>query len=485
MIAKSKMKYFSLVASTGVICLCGINSAIGQQSSGQSSAHPIEMSSFKNPGKTWQIAGDVMVDLNALNKMDITKGTGLLVNYPDKKNHGSDLFTDLEYGDIVLELDYMMAKGANSGIYLQGRYELQLEDTWGTKNPTSGNNGGIYERWDDSRPEGQKGYGGYAPRQNASRAPGLWQHVKISFQAPRFSNNGQKVENAKMLLVELNGVVIHENVELLGPTRGAMSNDEKSTGPLRFQGDHGAVAFRNINIKKNDSNFVEEKAPNRENTVDPILLDAAVNTVFRSFMDLPGGTRVVHAVSAGSSEQVHYTYDMDKGAIIQVWRGGFLNATPMWHERGDGSSRPLGTVLRFGKPAFSVGKLASPQAAWMPDTTNINYRPKGYVLDNQDRPEFRYLIYGSTISDATKVLENGEGISREIKTQNLSTDLYVRLAEAASIEEVSKGMYLVDNKSYYLRLDDAGGAKPIVRDSNGRKELIIPITGTLRYSILF
>jgi hypothetical protein len=157
----------------------------------------------------------------------------------------------------------------------------------------------------------------------------------------------------------------------------------------------------------------------------------------------------------------------------------------MWHERGDGSSRPLGTVLRFGKPAFSVGKLASPQAAWMPDTTNINYRPKGYVLDNQDRPEFRYLIYGSTISDATKVLENGEGISREIKTQNLSTDLYVRLAEAASIEEVSKGMYLVDNKSYYLRLDDAGGAKPIVRDANGRKELIIPITGTLRYSILF
>lgn len=481
---KLKITSLSFVA-TGIIWLCGTGLAFGQQVSGLSDIPLNDLSSFKNPGKTWQIAGDVIVDLNTPNKFNISKGEGILFNFPDKKNHGSDLFTQTEHGDIDLELDYMMAKGANSGIYLQGRYELQLEDTWGAKTPTSANNGGIYERWDDKRPEGQKGYGGYAPRQNASRAPGLWQHLKISFQAPRFNASGQKVENAKILSVVLNGVIIQENVELLGPTRGAMSNEEKSTGPLRLQGDHGAVAFRNIRMKKIDQARSEDKGPDRDNSVDPILVDAPVNTVFRSFMDLPGGPRVVHAVSAGSSEQVHYTYDMDKGMIVQVWRGGFLNATPMWHDRGDGSSRPLGTVQRFGKPALTIAKLSSPQAAWIADTTSSSYRPKGYVLDKQDRPEFRYLIYGSMISDATKVLENGEGISREITVQNPAADLYVRLAEAASIEEVSKGMYLVDNKSYYLRMDDAGGAKPIVRDANGRKELIIPIAKKLRYSILF
>jgi hypothetical protein len=79
-----------------------------------------------------------------------------------------------------------MATESNSGIYLQGRYEIQLLDTWGATAIRSGSNGGIYERWNESRPNGQKGYMGYAPRQNASRAPGLWQKLKISFQAPRF-----------------------------------------------------------------------------------------------------------------------------------------------------------------------------------------------------------------------------------------------------------------------------------------------------------
>src|SRR5690606_35316420 len=142
--------------------------------------------------------------------------------------------------------------GSNSGIYLQGRYEIQLLDSWGVVNPTAGDNGGIYERWDDSKPEGQKGFQGYAPRQNVSRAPGLWQKLNISFQAPKFDENGNKTENARILRIELNGVVIHENVELFGPTRGGMENNEKAKGPLRIQGDHGAVAFKNIQITSYD-----------------------------------------------------------------------------------------------------------------------------------------------------------------------------------------------------------------------------------------
>ncbi|MHB1178141.1 MAG: 3-keto-disaccharide hydrolase, partial [Daejeonella sp.] len=206
------LKITSLSFVTGVIWLCSAALALGQQVQGQSYTSLTDLSSFKNPGKTWHIAGDVTADLNNPNTLNTSKGTGILVNLPDKKIHGKDLYTNFEHGDADLELDYMMAKGSNSGIYLQGRYELQLEDTWGAKTPTSANNGGIYESWDDSKPAGSKGYRGYAPRQNASRAPGLWQHLKISFQAPRFNNMGQKVENAKMLHVELNGVVIHDNV---------------------------------------------------------------------------------------------------------------------------------------------------------------------------------------------------------------------------------------------------------------------------------
>src|SRR5688572_15637006 len=121
-------------------------------------------------------------------------GTGILISQAEQGKHGQDLLFNTSHGDVDLELEYMMAKGSNSGIYLQGRYEIQLLDSWNTTAPKPGDNGGIYQRWDDSKPEGQKGFEGFAPRQNVSKAPGLWQKLKISFQAPRFDASGKKTE---------------------------------------------------------------------------------------------------------------------------------------------------------------------------------------------------------------------------------------------------------------------------------------------------
>lgn len=450
--------------------------------SAQSTIQLNDLSSFEAPGKTWQTASRVTADLNKTNALIVSAGSGILVNLPDKKDHGKDLFTKKEYGDIDLSLDYMMAKGSNSGIYLQGRYEIQLEDTWGSTTVTSAKNGGIYEQWDDARPEGEKGYGGFAPRQNASRAPGVWQHLKIAFQAPRFDAAGRKIAPAIMLRIELNGVLIHENVELPGPTRGGLT-PEKATGPLRIQGDHGAVAFRNIQITPFDSGRPD--APKTSRRVYPITVLASTHPVFRSFMDLPGSHRVVHAISVGSEENVHYTYDTEKGMVIQVWRGDYLDATPMWYSRGDGSSRPLGTVQRFGDPVPALEKLASAQAAWKADTTGSNFKPLGYTLDVDSRPQFQYTAYGVRVNDAITVLPDGQGIRREISFQKPSPALYFRLAEGASIIDLGKGLYLVDDQSYYLRLEDTGNAKPIVRAASGRQELIVAVAADLKYSILF
>jgi hypothetical protein len=201
-------------------------------------------------------------------------------------------------------------------------------------------------------------------------------------------------------------------------------------------------------------------------------------------MDVPG-VRVVHAVSVGSPEGVHYTYDMDNAMVVQTWRGGFLDATPMWHERGDGSSRPTGSIILFGKPTLNIARLSNPNDAWIKDTAGTSYRPKGYSLDQQDRPVFNYLIYGSMVNDAIHVLENRGGLTREISIQNTPADLYLRLAEANTIEDHGNGLYLLNDKSYYLRIDDAGGAKPFIRDANNKKELMVPLKTKIKYTTLF
>ncbi len=205
-------------------------------------------SQFQPSPKNWHLASTIFFDPLQAGKGKVIPGTGTLVNLPDKKNNGN-LFTNMEHGDIELELEFMMDKGSNAGVYLQGRYEVQIFDSWGVVNPRFSDAGGIYQCWDTNRGTGREGFEGHPPRVNASKAPGLWQHFRIVFRAPRFDKQGHKTTNARFVQVVYNGVTVQENVEVSGPTRSASFTDEKPLGPLMLQGDHGPVAFRNIRYK--------------------------------------------------------------------------------------------------------------------------------------------------------------------------------------------------------------------------------------------
>jgi hypothetical protein len=217
---------------------------------------------------------------------------------------------------------------------------------------------------------------------------------------------------------------------------------------------------------------------------DPVYVDATENTIVRSFIDLPGGNgRVTHSVNVGSPTTVHYTYDLDKGSIVVLWKGDFLNASSMWIERGDGSSKVRGKATYFGKPALTLAKLSSDQATWLADTTGTGYKPTGYKLDDTGLPTFMYKIYGAQISDASRVLPNGEGIQRIITTPAAITGMYARLASAKQIVKVSEALYTIDDKAYQLRLDD--GVIPVIRLSAEGQELLVPFQTKLTYSIIF
>jgi hypothetical protein len=158
----------------------------------------------------------------------------LLIN---AKGQGVDIYTEDKWGDVKLEIEFMVPKGSNSGIYVMGEYEVQILDSFGKKTLTGGDLGALY--------------GAAPPKVNASKAPGEWQTFIIEFKAPRFEDK-KKVSNAKFLKVTLNGQVLHENVEMKGPTPSGVTGKEAATGPLMFQGDHGPVAFRRIVVTPMD-----------------------------------------------------------------------------------------------------------------------------------------------------------------------------------------------------------------------------------------
>ncbi len=146
---------------------------------------------------------------------------GMLVNQLAKA-HGTDLITDEKFKNFTIRYEYMVPKGANSGLYLRGRHELQIMDDYDSKTPKEGGNGGLYST--------------KAPDKFVSRKAGEWQQAEATMQGNR-------------LTVVLNGVKIHDNVEVSKATGGELDKNLNEPGPLMLQGDHGAVAFRNVRIK--------------------------------------------------------------------------------------------------------------------------------------------------------------------------------------------------------------------------------------------
>lgn len=196
----------------------------------------------------WEVAGGVALDRGDRRKLATTAGEGVIVN---GNGRATNILTKTEYGDVQLHIEFLVPEGSNSGVYLMGRYEIQILDSWGKAEPEYSDCGGIYQRWDPSRGPGREGFEGRPPRVNVSRRPGEWQSFDAIYRAPRFDAGGKRIAKARFVKILHNRVVVHEDVELSGPTRAATypsEEDEKSTGPLMLQGDHGPVAYRNLRI---------------------------------------------------------------------------------------------------------------------------------------------------------------------------------------------------------------------------------------------
>jgi len=540
------------------------------------------LSAFDKPAENWTLAGGAFSDLALHHSLSTTPGKGILVNQPTECTR-ENLYTKWTHGDIELELEFMMPQGSNSGIYLQGRYEVQLLDSWMRPHVTFGDVGGIYQRWDEDKGQG---FEGRPPRINAGRAPGLWQSLRIVFDAPEFDENGHKIRPARFVQVILNGSIIQENVTVSGPTRAAGFQDESPVGPLMIQGDHGPVAFRNIRYRMSGEAHVsvsgvtyseytddplEEVIWNSTGTpsatgnipnlqehavisADPIALryegtihipvsgtyrfDATLDwisgdphwsshsiggallriadqevlkhdrnqpsvygdvflnegtypfsfgyfkaigwgppqvslsvegpstrtspllqplqgapaaeripiTVGNEPMPLRGfivhrGIKHTHSMAIGNPNGIHYSLDLSTASLLHAWRGPFVDAAPMWHNRGhDQTILPLGSLLTFSGHSI------------IETTEDINLQFTGYRLT--PHPVFTYSLGDAVLEDHIQTQGEAPGFLRMlILTGYTNEPIWLRVAVSDQIDAVNDRRYAIDGFTWYVETD--------------------------------
>lgn len=578
-----------------------------------------DLSAFDHPTKNWTIQGKVLGSPTDT-LFQSSPGEGVLLNTlrNGKYHREDDLKFNFQHGDIHFKIDFMLPKGANSGIYFQGRYELQLFDSWGKKQVKYSDCGGIYERWDESRGKGNEGYEGYAPRVNASKAPGLWQHLEVEFEAPRFDAAGKKIKNAMFKKVLLNGVVIHENIMVSGMTRGALYDKEAAFGPISIQGDHGQVAFKNIwyetydlpsvrpgkvNLKVYEGKFpdlkigeakvvqtvsmdkITQKAIDLKSdflakfeedftvpesdvyefksnwtgtgqlSIDGQLLNAGAHwyteSVFQKIKlekgthhleliyakDFPWGPKSLglsvkrigahwvdfqertslpdpeavgmieqkadaepvfqrsfafhkgikktHVIHVGDPSGVHYTYNLKQGALLQVWKGKFLNVTQMWENRGEPqTAEPMGVNLVLDGKFPIVGNHQQ-----QPDSLQANDLVyKGYKIEH-GRPVFMYdwKSAGVQIEDRIVPNEHKNGLLRKIKiigASAMKNGLELIAANGNFISGVKSNLNEVDGSEYYVLWK--GGIGEILKVGNHHFQHRVPLEGEeFNYQIIW
>jgi hypothetical protein len=183
----------------------------------------------------WELV-DAEVSPDDPTKLAVMKGVNALTNTASPAP--TDYASKQVFGDAKVHLEFMLPQDGLSAVYLMGEYELTLADSTADRELTPAHCGGI---------PGGEGFAGIPPRYHAYNGPGTWHELDIEFQAPRFDAAGRKTENARLAWVKLNDTLLHENVELPGPTRGR-TGPEVAAGPLVLRGTGTQVAFGNVRV---------------------------------------------------------------------------------------------------------------------------------------------------------------------------------------------------------------------------------------------
>lgn len=194
----------------------------------------------------------------------------------------------------------------------------------------------------------------------------------------------------------------------------------------------------------------------------------------RGFVPFPEGERF-HVLSVGTPQGLNYSYDLERDTVLRMWRGGFLDMSEMWHERGEPQIvQPLGGVVTLdGQAPFRDA-----------------IRQVGYDLETNGQPVFHSIVAGREVSDRIAPTEDGRRLRREITIAAGSSPVTITLAHGGPIEALDHDRFVVNDRAYFIQwLRGRTEGRPVVTGGTGKDaalELTLPAASqaqTLTYEI--
>lgn len=197
-----------------------------------------------------------------------------------------------------------------------------------------------------------------------------------------------------------------------------------------------------------------------------------------------GGEKRTHVISVGNPNHSNFSYDLKQGALLQVWKGEFVDVTAMWESRGEPqTATPLGALVELtAKPSIAV--LRTADESWPDSIAFDDMHNKGYTVDAAGVPTFQYEFSGMQVSDRISAATDGNSLTRALTISNPGEHVNCLVAVGENVVSLGKGVYAVNDKSYYVKIDKQSDA--FIRKTSQGEELIVPVSrngGHIVYSL--
>jgi len=196
------------------------------------------------------------------------------------------------------------------------------------------------------------------------------------------------------------------------------------------------------------------------------------------------GPRLSHTIGVGTPGGINYIYDLSSANLVACWRGNFADATPMWHNRGDGSFLPNGSA-QWTFLNQSVAELPNQNSSFPETGESSNFIPLGYKIDEATSlPIFMHRYKGMEIENQLTPDPTSTYLINEIRFSGKGmTNWYLKIAQG-DVRKMQDGSYAVNDQQYFVNI--LSGQMPQIREIGGETELILPVDGSsIRYEIIW